>query len=544
MPPPKSDVPLAKVEFPKDTQPPVLTAGDVSPEILYRWEHAAKRHFRRVALAEEIQTATITSRMEDPRMENWYNSNQLTYDALLFSVFMQLVRDTYLEKDWDIFLCDEILGSQQGQRPFWDWVTDIRNKAVYLTDTPQALDERRLREHVSASVHPELKRLMISQHNSPHLHGLGIFEQWLQALKHLDKERCENEALVKESIKQAIAKVRASQSRTSGAAAPTTTSNAAKPNTQKHVLSTTFVGNKVPKMSDEERRLLSKHNGCYKCRQVEQNHLLPNCPNGFPDPKTFTPVTEANIAEKLRAERAGKVAAVTSVEDTEEDDKENHITAAVLPSSVLEGPDTDKYVFTIPNMFWHCLVDGPLVNTPLRIRALVDDGSHIVMISQELVKQLGLRVRTRPTPLPSRRAMEAGGSGEVTYHQEYVRLRLKSLDSRFFSQTVNAFIDSGCSTDVILGLPFLKINKVVVDSDERTAIVKPTGYDLLTPCVPAPPSATSASYGLSPKQKRVNVMAATMTMVEKLRSRLVRQREIVFVNARNSMIQRRRFVVG
>ena len=47
------------------------------------------------------------------------------------------------------------------------------------------------------------------------------------------------------------------------------------------------------------------------------------------------------------------------------------------------------------------------------------------------------------------------------------------------SQTVRAVVTPGLCTDVILGLLFLQVNKIVTDHSKETCIVKESGYDLL-----------------------------------------------------------------
>ncbi|KAJ6527227.1 hypothetical protein DFH09DRAFT_1094893 [Mycena vulgaris] len=39
---------------------------------------------------------------------------------------------------------------------------------------------------------------------------------------------------------------------------------------------------RCPPLTEEERTLLCKNSGCYKCRQVFVEHNSKDCPNGFP----------------------------------------------------------------------------------------------------------------------------------------------------------------------------------------------------------------------------------------------------------------------
>ena len=68
---------------------------------------------------------------------------------------------------------------------------------------------------------------------------------------------------------------------------------------------------------------------------------------------------------------------------------------------------------------------------------------------------------------------------------EYVSLSLSTLDNSWTSKPIIAIIAPGLCTKVLLGLPFLVHNRIVVDHELPSAIVKDTSVDLLN-FVPAP----------------------------------------------------------
>ncbi|OCH84048.1 hypothetical protein OBBRIDRAFT_808523 [Obba rivulosa] len=201
-------IPLISVEFPKDSNPPILKTGDMNPKILYCWERAAHCHFRYVGLADELHVATIASCMEDSRMKD----------------------------------------CQQGDRVFWEWVTELRTRIIYLNGTPHTFDEHWLCDHIFAS-------------NAPTLNGTVGLEQWLQAIKRLNEERRESEAWVRKTIEQAIVKVR---NRT---LAPLN-ANINHTSTKQSLSGPSTQMDKIPHLGDEEQSLSSKYEGCYKCCRV------------------------------------------------------------------------------------------------------------------------------------------------------------------------------------------------------------------------------------------------------------------------------------
>ena len=115
-----------------------------------------------------------------------------------------------------------------------------------------------------------------------------------------------------------------------------------------------------------------------------------------------------------------------------------------MPSSVLgegeeDSADSEEYVrhpptspFSSGHLEWHCQIDGPLVSEPIVVTALIDNGSHSVLIDDKLVGRLGLRRRRLPAPQRVRLAM---GEEEVVF-SEWVKLRVYSEDQRWTVQVV------------------------------------------------------------------------------------------------------------
>jgi hypothetical protein len=78
-------------------------------------------------------------------------------------------------------------------------------------------------------------------------------------------------------------------------------------------------------------------------------------------------------------------------------------------------------------------------------------------------------------------ALSNSGNRVVTTLTDWVKLKLYDRNNLWCSQTVRAVVAPGLCTDVILGLLFLQVNKIVSDHDSNTCIVKGSGYDLLNP---------------------------------------------------------------
>lgn len=180
-----------------------------------------------------------------------------------------------------------------------------------------------------------------------------------------------------------------------------------------------------------DSRLVGKERLGLKCslprrgRTYSGNGLLPwkpqtrhranECGNGFPDLE-YKPVTEAEVqVAKRKASPAVAVAVIPT------------------PSCVIgTGTNSDEYVaapFSTPHFLWDCLLDCPNCDTPLRVKTLIDHGSHLVLIRPELVDRLGLRHHSLPKPETVSTALESEGGRTSTVLTEWVKLRPSSVDS-------------------------------------------------------------------------------------------------------------------
>jgi len=289
----------------------------------------------------------------------------------------------------------------------------------------------------------------------------------------------------------------------------------------------------LPPLTEEECGLLYKHRGCFKCRRLYAGHMGRDCPNDFPE--THTPITPA-LATTAKAEfekvrrpyRGGSfnrgpapsrstsaVAAVVeessdvSGDDGDVDEEENSgVVAMTWPSAVALGDsDSDDSVsppLTIPNLYWNASApgrDGFLVP----VKAMIDNGAHIVLIRPDVVHTLGLEQKQLRIPQMINVAMKDEKEEkkiEPVLLSHYVLLLLSTVDNSWTSKPIRAVIAPGLCTKVLLGLPFLVHNRIVVDHEVPSAIVKDTSIDLLN-FVPMPRKI--ARPVKSPRRKRIEI---------------------------------------
>ena len=120
---------------------------------------------------------------------------------------------------------------------------------------------------------------------------------------------------------------------------------------------------------------------------------------------------------------------------------------------------------------------------PLLFDCLIDNGSHLVLIHKSLVKQLQLRCRKLHLLVEAELTMRENDEKITVTLHEYVHLSQFDKSGQYSTQTICAIITLNLFSPVILGLPFLKHNKILVGHDKHMAMDKTTGFDLLNPSV-------------------------------------------------------------
>ncbi|KAG2739607.1 hypothetical protein P692DRAFT_20755199, partial [Suillus brevipes Sb2] len=226
-------------------------------------------------------------------------------------------------------------------------------------------------------------------------------------------------------------------------------------------------------LTESERALLMKHKGCFKCRKFYVSHQSKECSDGAPDPADYKMLTEsdANAAKP----KTKPVAAVGPV-------------SAVMPSSVLDdGSDSEDEMCVAPfetaHIIWPCNLSGPSSESFERVEALIDHGSHLVLIDEALVNRLGLRKRKLHATIEAHSAFMNNESSSSFSFSNYVLLSPSSVNHDWTSRTIRAIVAPQLTVPLLLGGPFLSHNSLIIDHDSRTCIVKGSEYDLLNPPV-------------------------------------------------------------
>ena len=136
----------------------------------------------------------------------------------------------------------------------------------------------------------------------------------------------------------------------------------------------------------------------------------------------------------------------------------------------------------VPHMFWHASASPP-DSLPIQFDCLLDIGSHLVIIHEQLVKDMNLRCHKLQKPIISELAIQPNGPKVLEFHN-FVKLKLYDYSGAYIAKTVWAVISPTLCAPVLLGLPFLKHNSIIIDVDCCTTIDKKNNSDLLNPSPP------------------------------------------------------------
>ncbi len=140
--------------------------------------------------------------------------------------------------------------------------------------------------------------------------------------------------------------------------------------------------------------------------------------------------------------------------------------------------------FSMEHLIWHCSIENCSPVFPVtfvNVRALIDDGSHLVLIWPQLVQKLNLCICQLPQPIKITVALKNAAPTTLT---SWVKLKLYNQQKAWTSCTVHTIVVPDLCSDIILGLPFLTANNLIIDPTECSVTDKLSGFDLLHPPVP------------------------------------------------------------
>ncbi|KAF8177028.1 hypothetical protein BJ912DRAFT_799453, partial [Pholiota molesta] len=434
--------------------------------------------------------------MMEPRLIAWYQADSTRIDALTLNDYLAELGVLVLDRNWQHKIREEILLTRQESQPFMHWKIAMENlNALLTTSAPTfALTKAGLKVQLEANLRPALR---LSLATEPVL--ATELAAWSLEVKDRDDRLTDEEARVRvimaegEHKKKKDLLSRLSDPRPKSSTSSSTTS------TNSTSGNSTSVTKWLAKLTQAEKDLLKEHDGCTRCRKFYVDHVGEECPmvaeKIWPDPAT-TPVLTAEMA-KAAALKHKKVVAATFNWDSDS------------PPPLDEHTDSsDSYVpFNSPHLSPVLDFFGPKIQDfPKPVTSLLDIGCTTIVISDELVTELGLR----RFALPKEEDNLASLSKEPLRCREWVRIEMSSGNGVWKSRTHRAKVCVGLPIPIILGMSFLSAERIVIDTELRTARDKATGYDLMR-TDPIPPRPIVSPPTPKNKHTKPTVTPAVLT---------------------------------
>lgn len=500
---------------------PFLNAGRVTPAALLAWESACLQYFRHSPkdIPPEKQVAYVSGGLLDPRVQDWWMTNSGELEYLTFSNFMARMRRTWLPPNWADKIVSALFASKQGDDDSLEiWITDLEKQNVFLRGNPMRLDNNALRNLICASACEEIRLAAFRTE----YRDILDYSTWKDAIIAFDQERLATRSRRFKEYEQ----FRAKSTKSTFTAKTYTTSNSTS-NTSASTSRKPGIGS----LTEDDRKVLREHKGCFKCRLINAGHQYKDCPNSYPSPDTYkTPAQQVASAAKVKT-FTKKVAAVTVESDEENSNPAVAAVRAISPLAATSGildtsdeSDDDSVrlsVLSSPHLTWSIRVESPAADAA-PVSALIDTGSPLVLIREDTVSRLQLRRRGLPSPIPLGNAFTSEGS----VAKDWVKLRVRTLDSSYVSRSVRALVVPSLCSPIVLGTPFLSRNKLLVDLAHRALWDPASARDL---CSAHPPPAPSATPPTRPRDRA----AARAERREQAHERLLLERAFLFTARRD-----------
>ncbi|KAJ7366422.1 hypothetical protein DFH08DRAFT_679185 [Mycena albidolilacea] len=406
--------------------------------------------------------------MREPILQKWYLASQSHIDGLKLEAYLAELGSLVLEKGWEGKMRRQVLGAKMkvGQT-FADWACDTQNINAILSQAAStfAVDDKQLKNILDAG-------LVLQQDLDTEPVLSSDLNAWIAEVK-----GCDDHLRFKATRMQTLinANRESLHSKTKGKVGLADRLTTLKPSLASRLSSPPPVTvQKCPPLTDGEKTLLDLHNGCRRCRQFYIGHRTLNCDGVFPDAATYRTLTQADAV--VQAAARGKTLKVKREPATAAHTKSKDILSMDYEES---ESDPDGYVLpplTVPHLYVDVTLSGPSISEfPIPVCSLLDIGCPSIVISDKLATKLGLR----RYPLPVEEDNLSLLSESPLSCQEYVKLKVSSGDGNWTSSVVRAKVNVGLCIPLILGMPFLASEHILIDPEQRTAVDKRTGFNLL-----------------------------------------------------------------
>lgn len=177
-----STAPKASVENRGAKYVPVLTDGEIDPNILVVYENACQDHFEERAYTEDEQVKKILGGLQGPQLHEWFTADRARIQKLKFADFMAKLRAEFLDSNWQDEAEQELLGMVQGDSTFKEFSRRLEVANAKLMGTAAHLSKDRVRQQLTAGLSPALRRRV----NNSKAGEQKDYKLWKEEMCHID----------------------------------------------------------------------------------------------------------------------------------------------------------------------------------------------------------------------------------------------------------------------------------------------------------------------------------------------------------------------
>jgi hypothetical protein len=99
---------MAVLEDDSNYKAPILCPGDISPDVMRKFELACLNYFDHKEVIAKKQVCKILSSFKDSCISDWIANERDQLLKLSFAEFMVEIREGYLNRDWEDSTCREL----------------------------------------------------------------------------------------------------------------------------------------------------------------------------------------------------------------------------------------------------------------------------------------------------------------------------------------------------------------------------------------------------------------------------------------------------
>lgn len=169
----------------QQNKPPLISNGDITPELCYTIDHAFKVFFVHKDIPENKQVLRVIYNFQDHHIIKWLAVNHDDIIAMTWDAFMLKFRTAFLPARWEGKLKTSMLAMRQNNRPFINFYNSMAAQKLLLRGFMVHLKIEKIRDQLKANMTEELS----SQVNYKKINVVADLKVWLTEVRHIDEHQ-------------------------------------------------------------------------------------------------------------------------------------------------------------------------------------------------------------------------------------------------------------------------------------------------------------------------------------------------------------------